>query len=813
MAIKFDTATLQPSTRLGPDHASWVYNGLDCCLTSEIRLRLRENLADDEPNVRETYDTAMSKLAPVGYMNMTGLRVDGVNLRETIKGYKTELAILNRRFDILCEATIGYTVNWRSPVQLKDLFYGVFKLKAVRKRNAQGFFAPTVNADALERFQSHYYIQVFSRFILAMREIGKKLSFLQTEHDKDGRIRTTLNIAGTDTGRFSSSFSAMGTGSNLQNVENKLRRPFVPEPGNIFVNVDLEQADARGLGARVWEIFYESHGAAEAGRYLDACESGDLHTTVCSMAFKYLDWPDPWDLKKAKAIAEQPFYRQYSYRDMSKRLGHGCLTEDHEVLTRKGWVPISEKPGEILQWSEQGSAFREVSNWVDKPYSGDLITFEGSAIDLTVTGDHKVVYTTDYAYKVAPARALTKSAKIPLGSGYVGGNEKVPAKLIAAVISDGNVIGNKTRFNLRKQRKIERLKALCKEADVPIKQYADGTWAISFTHTKKLGSYTLNWTADCIKDFVEEYSFWDGTRVGKTRTLFSTDVTNLIWLQTLGRLVGTGGNFQMPNISGFGSPVYRLQQNRRQFACTFSRSTKLVENVRVLCPTVPSGFFYVRRKNKISVTGNTNFFGTPPTMAMHTKTEVGVISKFQVAYFSAFPLIGNYDKKLDRNDWHSWVYYQLKTKGHLTNLFGRRRIFFDRYKDLNTLRKAIAYEPQSLTGEFLDRGWLKLWQRMPEARLVIPVHDSILFQLPYERLDELLPKALSLLKVSIWLKGDREFTIPLEAKTGYNWADAKFNKKTGMWDNPRGLKVWEGKDERKPEQPRGTVHFLDRRLD
>jgi hypothetical protein len=55
--------------------------------------------------------------------------------------------------------------------------------------------------------------------------------------------------------------------------------------------------------------------------YLDACESGDLHTEVCRLVWSALQWTG--DLRRDREIAERPFYRQHSYRHMSKVLGHG----------------------------------------------------------------------------------------------------------------------------------------------------------------------------------------------------------------------------------------------------------------------------------------------------------------------------------------------------------------------------------------------------------------------------------------------------------------------------------------------------------
>lgn len=522
------TKDLKPSTPMTPDDKSWVYNGLDCCVTLEVQQRLRSDLEKEPENVKETYATAMRKLPPVNFMSVRGIKVDYHAREFALSQYRADLKIFEDRWKTLCLEVLGYPVNWRSPVQLNQLFYSAMGLKPVRKRDSKGNFKPTVNADALERFQVHFYAQVFSRYILAMREVGKRIGFLETEVDPDGRMRTALNIAGTDTGRFSSSFSSFGTGTNLQNVENRLRSVYIPDDGYIFVNVDLSQADARNVGARIYDIFYDSHGPAEAGKYLDACESGDLHTTVTGMTWKELGIESLSDLKLKREAADTLFVGSKTYRDAAKGLGHG-----------------------------------------------------------------------------------------------------------------------------------------------------------------------------------------------------------------------------------------------------------------------------------------TNYYGLPHTMAGHTKTPVSIIADFQKRYFEAFPLIGNYEKNLEKNDWHGWVYRQLRDNAALTTLFGRRRIFFDRYKEPNTLRAAIAYEPQSMTGEELDRGWLQLWDGMPEAILQVPVHDSILFQLPFEGLHELMPRALKLLEVWLELKGGRMFHVPLEAKVGWNWADSKKDKKTGLWQNEYGLRVWDGKEERTPpKRSKSLVRLL-----
>lgn len=75
---------------------------------------------------------------------------------------------------------------------------------------------------------------------------------------EDGRLRTWLNIAGTETGRFSSSETFLLTSTNLQNlpkrvasldVKYEVRNCVVPAPGHVLVEADLSQAEARVVAA------------------------------------------------------------------------------------------------------------------------------------------------------------------------------------------------------------------------------------------------------------------------------------------------------------------------------------------------------------------------------------------------------------------------------------------------------------------------------------------------------------------------------------------------------------------------------------
>ena len=114
---------------------------------------------------------------------------------------------------------------------------------------------------------------------------------------------SAMGICSHNTGRWSSSSSVWGTGGNMQNITPELRGVFVPDPGYILCNADLSQAESRCVA-------YLSGDE----KYIEACESADLHTTIASMLF---------GIENKREVAEgTPWFRHFSCRDMAKRAGH-----------------------------------------------------------------------------------------------------------------------------------------------------------------------------------------------------------------------------------------------------------------------------------------------------------------------------------------------------------------------------------------------------------------------------------------------------------------------------------------------------------
>ena len=283
------------------------YNGLDCCVTLDVYDGLRPQL---DNITAATYNFSKALQAPTLEMKIRGVLVDQARKAAVIDEYyeimeRVEANLLR----IVYEGVGMANFNYRSTKDLATLFYDELGISPIRKSGR-----PTVDRGAREKLEIYPIAEQLVKHINLLTELGDKISVLKTAIDDDGRIRTSYNIAGTSTGRFSSSISEFGTGGNLQNVEESLRSIFIADSGYKFCKADAKSGESFCVGAIEWNLFKD-------GRYLDACESGDPHTAVARIMWPNLEWTG--NLKLDKSIAETPYYRHYTYRFMCKKLGHG----------------------------------------------------------------------------------------------------------------------------------------------------------------------------------------------------------------------------------------------------------------------------------------------------------------------------------------------------------------------------------------------------------------------------------------------------------------------------------------------------------
>lgn len=306
-----------------------IYNGLDCCITREVWDQIRFDHNEQTSHEAQTYALSKSLQGPVLEMNARGVLVDQDRRGQVLEEYHDALVQLERQLSMIVLEGVGMKwFNWRSNDDLKALFYTHLQIPEIRK-----YGRPTVDRNALEKMEAYTITKQIIAHMEAMRELGKDIAVLKTAIDTDGRMRTSYNIAGTNTGRFSSSYSEFGTGGNLQNIKESLRSIFVADPGYKFAKFDAKSGESYVVGAIEWNLFNDP-------LYLEAVDSGDVHTAVARICWSELPWTG--DLDKDKDIAEQAFYRHYTYRFMCKKLGHGSnYGGKPETLAQQSKLPIN----------------------------------------------------------------------------------------------------------------------------------------------------------------------------------------------------------------------------------------------------------------------------------------------------------------------------------------------------------------------------------------------------------------------------------------------------------------------------------------
>lgn len=242
------------SPKLG-ERQLWSYNCMDCVRTYEIDTN--QQLAIDSwaswPELRSVHDFQQSLFYPVLQTMNRGILPDA----EATTRISAELADAIAEREAWLTAAIGHPLNPKSPKQMSDFFYRELDQKKVLKR---GTISPTCDDAALEKIASRepLLLPVVSR-ISELRSLGVfKSTFIDAELDIDERIRCSFNIAGTKSYRFSSSQNAFGSGLNLQNIPTgdedaeastaalpNVRKNFIPDPGFVFFDIDLDSADLR----------------------------------------------------------------------------------------------------------------------------------------------------------------------------------------------------------------------------------------------------------------------------------------------------------------------------------------------------------------------------------------------------------------------------------------------------------------------------------------------------------------------------------------------------------------------------------------
>lgn len=253
-----------------------------------LAAKLHEQLV--QCHAMTVYERIERPLIPViAQMETMGVKISRQELTALSHDFEKRLKQLEKEIHHLA----GHAFNVGSPKQLGEVLFDEMGLAGSKKTKTG---AHVTNAEVLEELAAEGH--EMPQKVLEWRQLAKLKSTytdaLQEQiNPKTGRVHTHFAMAGTSTGRLSSS------DPNLQNIPirteegNKIRHAFMAEEGNVLLSADYSQIELRLLAHM-----------ADIHALQDAFRKGlDIHAATASEMFGVpVEGMDSLIRRKAKAI-------------------------------------------------------------------------------------------------------------------------------------------------------------------------------------------------------------------------------------------------------------------------------------------------------------------------------------------------------------------------------------------------------------------------------------------------------------------------------------------------------------------------------
>lgn len=320
--------------------------------------------------------------------------------------------------------------------------------------------------------------------------------------------------------------------------------------------------------------------------------------------------------------------------DTSGISGH-CFSEDVEVLTPTGWVPIidvniGDTVGTINKTTQVFEFNRVNDKFVYDNYK-ELYRIKSTVVDVMVTDKHgllgfnqnnnkleefdaKYLATTSKRYKFMCGALENESKGIDLPEAFI--------RLLVNISADGSLDGNGVRFHLKKERKITHLKALLTElgyeySEVKTKigttkiriksKYAKSIINTYFPTGKHLPTILRDVNQEQALIILDEYSLTDGNKNKDAKNSYQISSKKTTEVDLLQEIFSKNGirSSQLKRISHS-----ILTVNTNPLTCITRDNVQIVPyKGRVSCVSVDNGTLIIRSKGKTLVTQNTHRLG------------------------------------------------------------------------------------------------------------------------------------------------------------------------------------------------------------
>lgn len=221
------------------------YNCLDVASTITVYHKLNEELLKHQ--LHSVYQGIRRMIPIAAKMSRRGIRYDTQEVANTRRLCVNK----QRRCQRILNDLAGWEVNVNSPDQVKKLLYEQLRLPYPKVRRG-GDGESSNGATAEKTLMGLYsaipdpYARKVIKALIEVRRMRKFISsYLNARVSPQGRMRTSLNPGGTETGRWSSSKFLIVEGANLQTIPSAWKKCFIADEGMLLFEADYSQIEAR----------------------------------------------------------------------------------------------------------------------------------------------------------------------------------------------------------------------------------------------------------------------------------------------------------------------------------------------------------------------------------------------------------------------------------------------------------------------------------------------------------------------------------------------------------------------------------------
>lgn len=345
-----------------PIDVATVYGANDGFKTYALYKFQAQYLREDHPreDFRKMYyvfrEVEMPLIPLCTDMEMRGVEIREDFAKELSEDFNKEMVEVEAKCDAYVEQFKQYIldhnnlmrltkgtckINYSSPQQVAALFYDIFKLRSVSRKEPRGtgdkiiqkFLSTAKKKDTKKSREFAEFLENYQRFKEIKKLLGTYVDKIpQVKEPKINAVYTTYNQYGAKTGRFSSSDTVSKI--NLQNIpskEKRIRKIFKARDGYKLVGGDFSQIEPRVLA-------FLSGDESMINAYK---EGKDLYAIMGSQVYQ-LPYEDCREFYPDGTVNDEGKHRRTTMK--SVLLG---------IMYERGATAIGEQFNKSAEWAQQ----------------------------------------------------------------------------------------------------------------------------------------------------------------------------------------------------------------------------------------------------------------------------------------------------------------------------------------------------------------------------------------------------------------------------------------------------------------------------